>query len=165
MGNVKWHACFVALLWNVLKADWSMLICVKRGNQLVEVVSIMWIKFKWEPSGAEMPEEFFFFLWNERWWGWTQCSSNHNTFTNPFLKTAGGKPHMQLSLRYQDHQPPHFFGPFWTVMPASNKVWGGVVWWKPPYYPNNDDQTQETAIWLTERGKEDVGMLSEKPTN
>lgn len=62
MGNVKWHACFVALLWNVLKADWSMLICVKHGNQLVEVVSIMWIKFKWEPSGAEMPEELFFFF-------------------------------------------------------------------------------------------------------
>lgn len=60
MGNVKWHACFVALLWNVSKADWSMLICVKHGNQLVEVVSIMWIKFKWEPSVAEMPEEFFF---------------------------------------------------------------------------------------------------------
>lgn len=40
---------------------------------------------------------FFFFCGNERWWGWTQCSSNHNTFTNPFLKTAGGEtPHAAL---------------------------------------------------------------------
>lgn len=93
MGNVKWHALFVVFLWNVLETGWNMLICVKHANQLVEVISIMWIKFKWEPPGAETPEEWQNLGAQEMMRrGWTQCSSNHNTFTNPFLKTAGGNP-------------------------------------------------------------------------
>lgn len=52
MGNVKWQACVAALLWNVSETDWIMLICVKHGDQLVEVISIMWIQFKWETSFA-----------------------------------------------------------------------------------------------------------------
>lgn len=112
-----------------LKCDWSMLICVKHVNQLVEVISVMWIKFKWETSGAETPEELF--VWNKRWWG-AQCSSNHNTFTNPFLKTVGEGTHAALPKVSKSN----FFGPLWTIMQSGNMVfggWGGVNWCPPPH--------------------------------
>lgn len=66
---------------------------------------------------------------------------------------------MQLSLRHKDSQQADFFGPFWTDTPAI-RFEGRLV--ETHYYPNNDDQTfkyQETAIWQTQRGKEDVGMI------
>lgn len=82
-------------LWNVSEADCITLICVKQGDQLVEVISVMWIKFKWEaPFAGESPEEFS--RWKER------RAAEHNaatiTITNPFLRNRGeGKPRVQAS--------------------------------------------------------------------
>lgn len=154
MGNVKWHACFVAFLWIIVKTDWIMLICEKHVNQLVRLITIMWIRFS-----AEMP--VCACVWvcvcvsvcAIKWW--TQCTWNHNAFTNPSLTRGGGTPH--AALPEVSKSSGATFPWFLLLIPASCKVLGGLL--ETHYYPNDDHmmtcKIYKTAIWITQKGDED----------